>query len=78
MTVLAVEGSDLIIRVKFKFKATDGLHYYKKKKSINILKALPMLAINSQVKTLLDLCNKLQFFVTWCSANFPTVPIIVH
>lgn len=34
----------------------------KKKKSINILKALPMLAINPQVKTLLDLCNKLQFF----------------
>lgn len=28
MTVLAVKGSDLIIRVKFKFKATDGLHYY--------------------------------------------------
>lgn len=32
------------------------------KKLINILKALPMLAIKSQVKTLLDLCNKLQFF----------------
>lgn len=49
-----------------------------KKKSINIVKALPMLAINLQVKMLLDLCNKFQFFVTWCSANFQTVPIIVH
>lgn len=28
MTVLVVEGSDLIIEVKFKFKATDGLCYY--------------------------------------------------
>lgn len=32
------------------------------KKSINILKALPMLAIKPQVKTLLDLCNKIHFF----------------
>lgn len=61
-TALVAEGSDLIREVKFKFKATDGLCYYKKKKSINILKSLPMLAIKPQVKTLLDLCNKLQFF----------------
>lgn len=61
-TVLVAEGLELIREVKFKFKATDGLCYSKKKKSINILKALPMLAIKSQVKTLLDLCNKLQFF----------------
>lgn len=59
--VLVADGLELIREVKFKFKATDGLCYYKKK-SINILKALPMLAIKSQVKTLLDLCNKLQFF----------------
>lgn len=32
------------------------------KKSINILKALPVLAIKPQVKTLLDLCNKIHFF----------------